>query len=58
MAGIERLRTGMESHRIALMCAEKDPFDCHRAIFIGRNLAREGVRVQHIGADGDLQQQE
>jgi len=57
-AGIERLRAGLKAHRIAIMCAEKDPFDCHRAILIGRNLAREGVLVQHIGADAKLAQQE
>jgi uncharacterized protein (DUF488 family) len=56
--GIERIRAGMESYRIVLMCAEKDPFDCHRAILIGKTLAHEGVSVQHILADGDLESQE
>lgn len=30
--GLARLRKGMESHRIAMMCAEKEPLDCHRTI--------------------------
>ncbi len=30
--GIQRLLKGVQSHRIALMCAEKDPITCHRAI--------------------------
>src|ERR1700742_2928764 len=28
--GIERLLTGMQQHRIAIMCAERDPLECHR----------------------------
>jgi hypothetical protein len=43
--GIERIRAGMESYRIALICAEKDPLDCYRAILIGKTLAHEGLSV-------------
>ncbi len=53
--GIERLETGMDSYRIAVMCAEKDPLDCHRAVLIGRMLVRDGLSVQHIGSDGELE---
>lgn len=35
-------------HFVCLMCAEKDPIDCHRAIMIGRNLSLDGVIVDHI----------
>jgi uncharacterized protein (DUF488 family) len=45
---IERMRT----HCVALMCAEKDPLDCHRAILISRVLCSAGVVVEHILADG------
>jgi len=40
-----------------LMCAEKDPFDCHRAIMVGRELALQGYEVIHILEDGKLQSQ-
>lgn len=38
--------------RIALMCAEKEPLDCHRTILVGRAVARRGIDLQHIHADG------
>ena len=45
----------MESYRIALMCAEKDPIDCHRAILIAPYLRDDGVRVDHIAANGEIE---
>ena len=50
--GIARVEQGRERHRIALMCAERDPIDCHRALLVGRALAGAGVGVEHIHADG------
>lgn len=54
-AGIARVLEGAISYRIALMCAEKDPLDCHRAILVARHLANEGCSVTHILADGTLE---
>ena len=56
--GIERLRTGMVEHRIALMCAEREPLVCHRTILVARELARAGVAVTHILGDGSLESHE
>jgi uncharacterized protein (DUF488 family) len=53
--GLERLQSGMREHRIALMCAEREPLECHRTILIARELERAGVPVMHILADGSLQ---
>lgn len=50
--GIARVEQGRERYRIALMCAERDPIDCHRALLVGRALAALGVGVEHIHADG------
>ena len=36
--GIARLRKGMESYTVTLMCAEKDPLACHRTILICHQL--------------------
>ncbi|MBQ2017726.1 MAG: DUF488 domain-containing protein, partial [Alphaproteobacteria bacterium] len=37
--GVKRLKKGRElGNRIALMCAEKDPINCHRAIMVARGL--------------------
>lgn len=53
--GIERLGRGAaEGHRIALMCAEADPYDCHRFSMITYQLVREGIPVKHILRDGSL----
>lgn len=32
--GIERVRKGAEQYRIALMCAEKEPLECHRTLLV------------------------
>src|SRR5947208_1993259 len=42
--GIERVLAGSERYRVALLCSEEDPRDCHRRLLIGRVLA------EHAGA--------
>ena len=42
-------------HRIALMCAEKEPLECHRTLLVARALAAGGVSVEHILVDGGLE---
>ena len=53
--GLERVVRGAAEHRIALMCAEKEPLDCHRALLIGHALDKRGVKVAHILSDGGLE---
>lgn len=53
--GLRRLAQGIRNHRIALMCAEKDPLTCHRAILVCRHLAGLGIGAQHILEDGQLE---
>lgn len=53
--GLRRVRTGSELMRVALMCAEGEPLDCHRGILISRLLAAQGTPVTHIHADGHLE---
>ena len=53
-AGLERLRQGAARQRIALMCAEKEPLDCHRTILVCRQL-RDEFRILHILADGTVE---
>jgi uncharacterized protein (DUF488 family) len=54
-AGIERLVRGARTHRIAIMCSEENPVDCHRRLLVGRVLVDEGVTVLHLRGDGRLQ---
>lgn len=54
-SGVEELDNCLIAGKTpALMCAEKDPFDCHRAIMVSRGLALLGYTVEHILADGSL----
>lgn len=53
--GISYVTRHADEYRAALMCSEKDPLDCHRALLIAGTLADRGVDVEHILADGELE---
>jgi uncharacterized protein (DUF488 family) len=54
-AGIARVVTGTRTRSVALMCAERDPLECHRAILVCRGLRRQVPDIVHILADGSLE---
>lgn len=54
-SGVQRLVAGSKSFRIAMMCSEKEPTECHRTILISRVLESMGVSVAHILGDGTLE---
>src|SRR5882762_7374053 len=56
--GLKRVVSGSEQHRIALLCSEKDPLDCHRSVLISRELEALGADVSHILEDGSLESQD
>jgi uncharacterized protein (DUF488 family) len=58
LRGLDRICEGMKRHRLALMCAEKDPLECHRTILVARHLAARGVGIEHILEDGRLESHE
>jgi uncharacterized protein (DUF488 family) len=37
---------------LCLMCAEKEPLDCHRTVLVSRRLAEQGAAIDHLLADG------
>ena len=49
------LHRGRQRYRIALLCAAKDPLTCHRTICICRVLRDQALTIQHILADGRLE---
>lgn len=51
--GLDRVIEGARAYRIALMCAERDPLDCHRCLLVGRALKERGVTVRHIIGPGE-----
>lgn len=53
--GIKRIEEGSQKYLIALMCAEKEPLDCHRTILVSRHLFDAGWTVKHVHADGRLE---
>ena len=54
-SGLDRVLQGAGRFRVALMCAEKEPLECHRTLLVARALVARGLIVQHIHADGRLE---
>lgn len=64
IANSESFRKGVQivlrkaaANKVALLCAEKQPERCHRAILVGKVLHDMGVDVQHILHNGALKSQ-
>jgi uncharacterized protein (DUF488 family) len=59
MAGIERLLADAAARPVkgglCLMCAERDPLDCHRCLLVARVLAGRGMTIGHILHDGSIE---
>jgi len=56
--GIDRLIKGIRTYRVAVMCGEENPVNCHRRLLVGRVLAERGVSVRHIRGDGTVQDED
>ncbi|QDT65273.1 DUF488 domain-containing protein [Calycomorphotria hydatis] len=56
-AGLERIRTGVKEYVVALMCSEKDPMTCHRAILVASALRSE-LDIRHIISNETLESHE
>jgi len=54
-AGLGRVLEGAQTQRLALLCAEKEPLECHRTLLVARELVAMGASVVHIHADGALE---
>jgi uncharacterized protein (DUF488 family) len=57
LEGLARLQRGLHQYRVALLCSEEDPAECHRNLLVSRVLAARGVIAWHIRGDGRLQSQ-
>lgn len=53
--GLERVRSLADESRVAIMCAEYEPLDCHRTILVARELSKANVPIAHILRDGTLE---
>jgi uncharacterized protein (DUF488 family) len=54
-AGLDRLQEAMARSRVCLMCAEREPLDCHRCLLVTRRLAERGLAIGHILHDGMIE---
>ena len=54
-SGLARLIEAASKNRLALMCAEKEPLQCHRSILICRHLRPHALSIKHILADGTIE---
>lgn len=55
--GLDRLLEIAQRARVVILCAEREPAECHRALLVGRSLADAGVCVLHIHADARTESQ-
>ena len=52
--GLNRVIDGAKKYRIALMCSEQNPLDCHRCLLVGPALSKLGITVKHVLSDGRI----
>jgi len=50
--GIERVIRGAKEYRVALMCSEENPLNCHRYHLVSSFFEEKGITVIHIRGDG------
>lgn len=56
--GVERIKIGIANgFKISLLCTEKDPIDCHRAILVAKEFRELNFSVKNILANGKLEMQ-
>jgi uncharacterized protein (DUF488 family) len=54
-AGLGRLLDAVARSLLCILCAEREPLDCHRCLLVARSLAERGLTVGHILHDGSIE---
>jgi uncharacterized protein (DUF488 family) len=54
-AGLARVMDATARQRVCLLCAEREPLDCHRCLLVGRALCERGLTLGHIRPDGSIE---
>jgi uncharacterized protein (DUF488 family) len=52
---LDRLTAEGPQRCVCLMCAEREPLDCHRCLLVARALAERGLTIGHILHDGTVE---
>lgn len=55
--GLDRVRDGTRKLNLALVCSERDPLECHRAVLVCRHLDDLRGDIAHIHTDGRVEDQ-
>ncbi len=53
--GLRQLAEACQRYRVAIMCSEENPAQCHRYLLIGRALGERAITLHHIRGDGRIQ---
>jgi uncharacterized protein (DUF488 family) len=53
--GLARVIEASANEKVALLCAERDPIDCHRFHLIARELAARHIAIAHILPTGEIE---
>jgi len=57
--GLNRLLAANEKNvKVAVMCSETNPADCHRSKLIGQELLSHGISIKHIVTGNKIKSQE
>ena len=57
-SGLDQLLDLGKRFRVAMLCSEENPGDCHRFLLVTRALYNRGTNVAHIRGDASLQRTE
>jgi uncharacterized protein (DUF488 family) len=52
---LDRLTAEGPQRCVCLMCAEREPLDCHRCLLVARSFAERGLTIGHILHDGTVE---
>src|ERR1700677_1943657 len=55
---VQRLLRGARERRVALLCSEGQPGECHRRLLVGKVLADRGAELRHILPNGVIHQED
>jgi hypothetical protein len=53
--GLDQLVEALDQHKVAMLCAEEDPLDCHRGLMIAPALVEGGILPVHLRGDGAVE---
>ncbi len=55
---VRQLSNDCRERRVALLCSEAQPHECHRRLLVGKVLAEHGVELRHILPNGTVHQED